>query len=101
MIKQDYSYIQADNRKVTTEMTLPDERYQAVLEARLLLLDLILPHRTPRMTQQLRDRASAILKHFPYEWEMEAVADHLPSLFRKELDDVERFIRRGLDGQGK
>lgn len=51
-------------------MSLPDERTRAVLWARALLEDLLDPKQTPRVPREVRERASAILKHFPRRYDM-------------------------------
>lgn len=82
-------------------MTLPDERYRAVMEAKRLLTDLAYPELTPRMTRRLRQRARDVLRHYPMEFEMDMAAEAAPSVFRRQLDDVERFVLSGLDKANK
>lgn len=93
-VEQDYSHIQ---RIIQADMTLPDERYRAVMQAKRLLLDLAHPGLTPRMTKALRKRAQNILHHYPMEFELKMAAEACPSVFRESLDDVERFILQGID----
>lgn len=94
IIEQDYSYIQ---RIIEEEMTLPDERYRAVMQAKQLLTELAYPELTPRMTKKLRQRAQTILRHYPMEFELQMAAEAAPAVFRKELEAVERFVLQGLD----
>jgi len=99
---QDYTYIEQDNLKVKAEMTLPDERYRAVLAAEGLLLDLINPQISPSIPTEIRARARAILRHYPRRWDMDLTAEKVPGIFRRQLEDLERFILQGsLDKQGK
>jgi len=46
-------------------MTLPHERWLAVQNARAFLLDLLDTKATPRIPRLVRQRARAILKHYP------------------------------------
>lgn len=62
-------------------MTLPDERLRAVNAAREFLRDLLDPKATPKVPRAVRQQAYRVLKHFPGEWDMEKVADRIPSLF--------------------
>ena len=44
-------------------MTLPDERYRAVMQAKRLLEELCDPKLTPRVAGGIRDRARGALRH--------------------------------------
>jgi len=46
-------------------VTLPSERRLAVENARAFLLDLLDAKATPRIPRSIRQRARAILKHYP------------------------------------
>jgi len=46
-------------------MTLPNERTNAVLNTKMLLLDLMDPKKTPRVPMAIRKRARSLLKHYP------------------------------------
>lgn len=47
-------------------MTLPDEECFALQEARRFLFDLIDPKTTPRVPGAVRQRALAVLRHYPF-----------------------------------
>lgn len=95
-VKQDWSAaVKAAHEWRTNEMTLPDERYRAVLAAEQLLRDLTNPKMTPRVPGVIRDRARAVLRHFPREYDMSKAAQTSPDIFRAQLEDVERFILQG------
>jgi len=82
-------------------MTLPDERYRAVLYAEQLLKDLCDPSVTPRVPKEVRGRAGSVLRHYPGEWDMHRAAELAPKVFQKQLEDLERFVLAGrerLDG---
>lgn len=63
-------------------MTLPDERYRALLWTKALLLDLLSSSRTPRVPKKVRDRAASCLKHFPYEIDLERLAQESPRILQ-------------------
>lgn len=56
-------------------MTLPYERTRAVLSTKDFLCDLINPKKTPRISREIRQRASACLRHFPTSFEMEIISE--------------------------
>ena len=64
-------------------MTLPDERYRAIKQGKKLLEELCDPGRTPRVPSLVRDRARAILRHYPSEYELEHIADVCPEYLDK------------------
>ena len=69
-------------------MTLPDERYRALLQAKKLLQELTDPGKTPRVPSIVRDRARGALRHFPTEWELEKMADNNPELLDIETPNA-------------
>lgn len=72
-------------------MTLPYERLHAVNYTREFLFDLLIPSKTPRVPKEVRDRARALLRHYPFEAEMEMVCDmhkmgdHFQPIFSKDV----------------
>ena len=85
------------NFKFTGDMTLPDERYRAVLAAERLLKDLCDPSVTPRVPKAVRARASSVLRHYPGKWDMDRAATAASHVFetRDPVDDLVEFIYRG------
>lgn len=61
-------------------MTLPDERYRALLEGMKLIQDLSSPSVTPRVPKDVRERARWALRHYPSHWEMERIAQQATDL---------------------
>lgn len=62
-------------------MTLPRERYYAVINAGEFLRSLLDPKKTPRVPSEIRRQAYQRLKHYPHAMDMERVAEVLPELF--------------------
>ena len=75
-------------------MTLPDERYRAVLQAERLLKDLCDPSITPRVPKLIRQRASGALRHYPSSWDMERAAMGAPDVFIKHLDPLYKMVKQ-------
>ena len=80
-------------------VTLPDERYRAVIRAEQFLRDLCDPSKTPRVPKDIRIRASGILRHYPGSWDMDRAAHSAPSVFesRNKLDDLQVWIMDGKE----
>ena len=79
-------------------MTLPDERYRAVLAAEQFMRDLLDPAKTPRVPKTVRDRARAVLRHYPSRYDMDRAATAADHIFetRTPVEDLQEFIQRGL-----
>lgn len=80
-------------------VTLPDERYRAVIRAEQFLRDLCDPSKTPRVPKDIRIRASGILRHYPGSWDMDRAAHSAPSVFesKNKLDDLQIWIQEGKE----
>ena len=75
-------------------MTLPDERYRAVLAAERLLKDLCDPSVTPRVPKTVRARASSVLRHYPGGWDMNRAAQFAPDVFQEQMEPLYRMIKQ-------
>jgi hypothetical protein len=73
-------------------MTLPDERYRAVVQTRRFLLDLCNKEHTPRVPKLIRDTAKSMLRHFPTEYDMQRTARMAPDVFAEQMDDLHKMI---------
>lgn len=63
-------------------MTLPHERYRALVWAKAFLLHLIDPSKTPKVPGYIREQAMSVLKHFPYDYHIEEIAEKVPKYFK-------------------
>jgi len=72
-------------------MTLPDERYRAVLYTRKFLQDILT---TPRVPKSIRDGARSCLRHYPDTWDMQQAAEASPHVFAEKMEDVHRLFKR-------
>jgi hypothetical protein len=73
-------------------MTLPDERYRAVMQTREFLSDLLDRKKYPRVPLQVRQQALWCLRHYPSGWDMEAASRGVPEVFVKQMDPLHRLI---------
>ncbi|NBP58606.1 hypothetical protein EBU71_19125 [bacterium] len=78
-------------------MTLPDERYHALIQTRTLLFHLCSPHMTPRVPRAIRERAMNLLRHFPTDYHLEMMTIHMPNDFAKEIEPVTRMFMKYED----
>jgi hypothetical protein len=85
----------ARSRTSGTIMTLPDERYRSIMQARRLLEELCDPKLTPRVAAGVRDRARGALRHYPGEYDMKRAAQTSPDVFQERMEDLHRFVLRG------
>ena len=77
-------------------MTLPDERYRAVVQTRRFLLDLCNREHTPRVPKIVRDTARSMLRHYPSDWDMQRAAEAAPEVFQERMEDLHRFVAAGV-----
>ncbi len=75
-------------------MTLPDERYRAVLYAEEFLRAIANPGITKRVPKELRQRAQNILRHYPSTWDMQRAAREAPDVFAERMEDVTRLFKQ-------
>jgi hypothetical protein len=73
-------------------MTLPDERYRAVIQTRQFLQDLCSSKRTPRVPKAIRAYAYSMLRHYPNDSDMEEISWICPELFCKEMEPLHRMV---------
>lgn len=65
-------------------MTLPNERYRAILNARQFLLSVLV---LPRIPTAVRMDARSVLKHYPTSYDLDMIARNLPEILEKPNDD--------------
>lgn len=72
-------------------MTLPDERYRAVVQTEKFLREIV---STPRIPKKIKDDARWCLRHYPNEWEMKRAAEKAPDVFAQRMEPVYRMIKQ-------
>jgi hypothetical protein len=75
-------------------MTLPDERYRAVINTEKFLQDLLDPKKTPRVPKDIRKQAYWCLRHYPDKYHMDIVGTVVPNVFESndKVDAVSMLI---------
>jgi hypothetical protein len=71
-------------------MTLPDERYRAVVQTQRFLLQILT---TPRVPKTIKDQARSCLRHYPSDWDMKRAADGAPDVFQEQMEAVTRLFK--------
>ena len=72
-------------------MTLPDERYRAVVQTKKFLEELLT---TPRIPKSVKDDARWCLRHYPTEFDMRETADKVPEIFATEMEPLYRMVKQ-------
>lgn len=73
-------------------MTLPDERYRAVIMARNFLYDLCDSRKTPGVPKRIREQARGVLRHYPDDYHMQEAAKGAPHAFEERMEAVTRLM---------
>jgi hypothetical protein len=74
-------------------MTLPDERYRAVIQTEKFLKEIL---STPRVPKAIKDRARSCLRHYPVWYDMQRAAEAAPDVFQEQMEDLHRFVAVGV-----
>ena len=77
-------------------MTLPDERYRAVVQTQKFLTEIL---STPRVPKHIKDGARAMLRHYPSEYDMKRAGQGAPEVFAERMEDVNRFFKKYEEGK--
>ena len=75
-------------------MTLPDERYRSIMQAKKLLEELCSPAMTPRVAAGIRDRARGALRHYPSEYELKQLESFAPHIIQHEMEPLYKMIKQ-------
>jgi len=75
-------------------MTLPDERYRAIRQARQFLIDLCDRTVTPKVPRAIRGEAYRLLRHYPSDYDLDRLSEKAPDVIIKEMEPVYRMIRQ-------
>jgi len=75
-------------------MTLPYERYNAVKWTEKFLKELLDPKQTPRVPRLIRERAYALLKHYPGGYNLDVIATKCPEVLETQtpIDDLSMLM---------
>jgi len=74
-------------------MTLPDERYRAVIETAKFLQALSYSSEIKRVPLAVRQQARSLLRHYPSEYDMKNVSQTSADIFAERMEDVTRMFK--------
>jgi hypothetical protein len=75
-------------------MTLPDERYRAVIQTEKFLRALSYSSEIKRVPLAVRQQARALLRHYPSEYDMSKTAQTSSDIFAERMEDVTRLFQQ-------
>ena len=76
-------------------MTLPDERYRAVMWAKRFLQELTHDSKKyPGVPKSVRQEAHSILRHFPTEPDLQRAANSAPEVFQEKMEPLYRMVKQ-------
>jgi hypothetical protein len=73
-------------------VTLPDERYRAMMAADRLLKDLCNPNIKPRVPRAIRDEIRSVLRHWPDTYYIDQLADRCPDIITARMEPLHRMV---------
>lgn len=73
-------------------MTLPDERYRAIRWAERFLVSIL--HNRSGLSDDMKQEAKSILRHFPSEYELDRLAEASPEILQKQMEPVYRMMKQ-------
>lgn len=72
-------------------MTLPDERFRAVVQTEKFLQEILV---TPRVPKHIKDSARWCLRHYPSVWDMQQASYTSPDVFQERMEPVTRLFKK-------
>jgi hypothetical protein len=72
-------------------MTLPDERYRAVVQTEKFLKELL---SAPRVPKHIKDSARSCLRHYPNTWDLDRASIGSPEVFQPQMEDVTKLFKQ-------
>jgi hypothetical protein len=71
-------------------VTLPDERYRAVMQTIDFLTEIC---NTPRVPKVIKQQARSLLRHYPSAWDMKRAAENCPDIFAERMEPLYRMVK--------
>jgi hypothetical protein len=82
-------------------MTLPDERYRAVMQTARFLQALSYSSEIKRVPLAVRQEARRLLRHYPSEYDMMKTAQTSPDIFAERMEEVTRLFKQYEQSQAE
>jgi hypothetical protein len=68
-------------------MTIPYERYKAVVNTEKFLLELLDSKLTPKVPKHIRQQAKLCLRHYPSQWIMDLTSEVYPDMWTNDFNN--------------
>jgi hypothetical protein len=75
-------------------MTLPDERYRAVMQTMRFLTDLQSSEVYPRVPKSVRKEALRLLRHYPSAHDLKVASENAPNIFQERMEPLYRMVKQ-------
>lgn len=75
-------------------MTLPDERYRAIMQAKQFLERLSFSGEIKRVPLAVRQQARGILRHFPSEYDLDQIEQYAPHVIQQRMEPLYKMIKQ-------
>ena len=72
-------------------MTMPDDRYRAVVKTQEFLVEIL---NTSRIPKKIKEDAKWCLRHYPSAWDMKQAAENCPDLFAVKMEPLYRMVKQ-------
>jgi hypothetical protein len=75
-------------------MTLPDERFRAIVAAEEFMQDLMDSKKTPRLPKSIRKRAGTVLRHYPTTWDLKEMERAAPHIIQEKMEPLYKMVKQ-------
>jgi predicted nuclease with TOPRIM domain len=82
-------------------MTMPDERYRAVVQTAKFLQSLSYSSEIKRVPLAVRQQARSLLRHYPSEYDMKKTSQTSPDVFQERMEEVTRLFKQYEQSQAE
>lgn len=74
-------------------MTLPDERYRAIIQAKQFLERLSFSSEIKRVPLAVREEARRLLRHYPSEYDLDQIEQYAPHVVQQRMEPLYRMVK--------
>jgi hypothetical protein len=75
-------------------MTLPDERYRAIMQAREFLTRLSFSSEIKRVPLAVRQEARRLLRHYPSDWDLAQIEQYAPHVIQERMEPLYKMVKQ-------
>ena len=72
-------------------MTLPDERYRAVVQTQKFLAEILA---TPRVPKEIKAQARSLLRHYPNAYDLDQIERYAPHIVQQRMEPLYKMIKQ-------